>query len=387
MELTSTFSTIVSSSLEPDSSSFVVAACAFFDAALILSVHSALLAMLGKQWLGRYLQHVGRSMIERCRDRQRKLNALKRWPVHPFIEAPLVLLQISVTLFSCGFCGQMWTKNSSITWSRISLTTPGVVFYLAILIIGLTPPSPVETPASIALRRLLGMARRGILSLVAHSKWTLSRTGPSNLQPLLGNIPLQAQLWLAPTVLDTLLYSANASDIYSIIWIFQTITVPNALDIATWLAGMVRWFPNGLGAEPPYDQIFSIFKACFDPIGRVDPELRDRAYYSARAILWIRVCAMCKSAEVAQRFPVQTFDYDETSLDPDLKDLLVMCNQPDVRQVICQMHQTCSAPPSLLPCIWNGYQMRFSTCLGRCGVDRPGLHWFLMTRTPRIRFH
>jgi len=126
---------------------------------------------------------------------------------------------------------------------------------------------------------------------------------------------------LTPTALATL-RNINAGDVRCVSWILWNITDPEALDAAIWLAGTVWWFEDGLDVEPPYDQIVSNLKGCFDSNGRIYAGSRDRAYHSAQAVLWIHICAMCISEEFGERFPLQTIVHDATSLDLDLNYLL-----------------------------------------------------------------
>ena len=46
-------------------------------------------------------------MIERCGDRQRKFNGLKRWPFRVFIESLPIMLQIALFLLTCGLSRHM----------------------------------------------------------------------------------------------------------------------------------------------------------------------------------------------------------------------------------------------------------------------------------------
>ena len=117
-------------------------------------------------------------------------------------------------------------------------------------------------------------------------------------------------------------------------WILWNITDPEALDVAIQLAGTVWWFEDGLNAEPPYDQIASILKGCFDSNGRIYPGSRDRAYHSAQAILWIHICGMCVSGKFGKRFPLQNIAYNTTCLDPDLEHLLKICTSQDTADLI-----------------------------------------------------
>ena len=72
-----------------------------------MSLLAAFVAMLGKQWLNRYLRHAGGSMIERCGDRQRKFDGLNKWPFRLFIESLPIMLQIALVLLTCGLSRYM----------------------------------------------------------------------------------------------------------------------------------------------------------------------------------------------------------------------------------------------------------------------------------------
>ena len=65
-----------------------------------MSLLAAFVAMLGKQWLNRYLRRAGGSMIERCGDRQRKCDGLQIWLFRLFIESLPVMLQIALLLLT-----------------------------------------------------------------------------------------------------------------------------------------------------------------------------------------------------------------------------------------------------------------------------------------------
>ena len=144
--------------------------------------------------------------------------------------------------------------------------------------------------------------------------------------PTISDIPAvpSASPWLEPNTLAKL-RRANANDIRCISWILWNITNQEALDVAIRLAGMVRWFEEGLNVVPPYNLIVSILRACFDSSGRLRPRSRDRAYYSAQAVLWIYVRAMCISEEFAGDFPLPIIDCEALLPDHDLQELLEIC--------------------------------------------------------------
>ena len=298
---------------------------------------AAFVAMLGKQWLNRYMKNSGGSMIERCGDRQRKCDGLEKWPLHLFVESLPVMLQVALLLLAFGLCQHMWSINTSVAFTLISLTGLGVAFYVVVVVAGMSSYAcPFQTPASVVLRCVWKRVQHGIDSLTARSTRVLPRTHrtwnrrfrsllrrkslPTTI--LLENIEVhQSEPWMKPMDL-AVAHRTNANDVQCVSWILRNITDPEALDAAIRLAGNIRWFDDGINVDLPYDLIVSTFKACFDPTGRVYPGSRDRAYYSGRAMLWIHALAMCKSEEFARAFSLPGVEYPAPGLDPDLEHLL-----------------------------------------------------------------
>ena len=312
-------------------------------ASLLISMLAAFVAMLGKQWLNRYLRNSGGSMIERCGDRQRKCNGLEKWPLHFFIESLPVMLQVALLLLACGLCKHMMSVNTPVARTLISLTSLGAIFYIAIVITGTSSYAcPFQTPVSIGLRGLWkrvrsGMWKRRVRPLprrqslpaillenveVQQSESVPSPDDPPQPQSLstLHNIP-QFEPWLKQEDL-AIIRKTNTDDILCVSWILKHITDPEALDAALPLAGEIRWFDDGVHINPPFNLIVSTFEACFDPTRRLYSGARDRAYHSARAILWIHTLAMCKSEELARNFPLPNVEYTTSVPDPDLGHLL-----------------------------------------------------------------
>ena len=352
-------------------SEIVTATCLMY-ASLLISLLAAFVAMLGKQWLNRYLRNSGGSMIERCGDRQRKCDGLEKWPFHSFVESLPLMLQVSLLLLACGLCRHMWSINALVARTLISLTGLGITFYIAIVIAGISSYAcPFQTPASIALHSLwkkvrgrIAIAwsrriRRRIVSSIVRSKRVLSQThrmwkrrvlpllhrqssptipledvqvqqsesvsipdNPSQFESpsALDNV-LQSEPWLKPKELGTI-RRTNTSDARCVSWILRNITDSEALDAALPVAGEIRWFDDGVDVNLPYDVIVSTFEACFDSTGTLYPGSRDRAYYSGRAIAWIRTLAMCKSENFWRTFRLPAPIYTTPGPDPDLEHLL-----------------------------------------------------------------
>ena len=402
-------------------------------ASLLMSLLAAFVAMLGKQWLNRYLRHKGGSMVERCGDRQRKFDGLERWPFRLFIESLPIMLQIALLLLTCGLSRYMWSVNASVASVVISFTALGVLFYIGVVVAGVwSYQSPFQTPASAGLRHLRdsGVTRKvltslspsNVISLIratwrdtrrltvkfslsnassfiytawidAHqrlisashrihdiiqypSSWEVSpsrivsgirdiatKVGHQSIILLLrtdrafGNAKQKTaqrfrRFWRAELLPTTIgdaysqplvpqnrpglrvrvwnlerIRSQNADNAHCVRWVLRNITDPEAIDSAIRLAGNIRWFNDDPDLHPPFDLIVSIFEACFDSTKRPYPGMRDRAYFSARAILQIHASARAQSAEHASRYSIPAISISSSSsqrADPDLHNVLHM---------------------------------------------------------------
>ena len=148
----------------------------------------------------------------------------------------------------------------------------------------------------------------------AHRLLSLSRNGPGLLVRVRNLEILRKQ---------------NTDNVRCVSWVLRNITDPEAIDSAVRLAGTIRWFDGDPNHDPPFDLIVSSFEACFDSTKQLYPGMRDRAYFSARAILQISLRARIQSQEHASRYPItivplNTFQHT----DPDLHHVIRMleCN-------------------------------------------------------------
>ena len=117
----------------------------------------------------------------------------------------------------------------------------------------------------------------------------------------------------------------NADSARCVCWILRSITDPGSVDSAIRLAGDIPWFNPDSAQDPPFDLIVTIFEACFDSNNEVYPSMRDRAYFSARAILRINVRARAQSNEHALKYPIPALPSNSSQhTDPLLRHMIRM---------------------------------------------------------------
>ena len=397
-------------------------------ASLLMSLLAAFVAMLGKQWLNRYLRHTGGSMVERGGERQRKFDGLEKWPFHLFIESLPIMLQIALLFLTCGLSRYVWSINTSVACVVIFFTVLSVLFYIGIVIAGTSSyECPFQTPVSTALRSLRESGRTQMLlaSLSPHKviqfiyttwrntqkvlvilllpnttsliyatwmdtlqwfiltsqnmwqsllSWEFSlssimtsihgiptRVGHTVIilllqadqtlgnakQRLAQGIQRLRHVGLLPTTIEDVhhqlllpqnspglqlpvrnlgaLQQQNMDDAHCVSWVLQNITDPEAIDSAIRLAGTIQWFNGDPNHGPPLNSIITTFEACFDSTKQLYPGMRDRAYFSARAILQINMSARAQPHEHTSNYPIPTVSSSSSpDLDPDLHNILCM---------------------------------------------------------------
>ena len=148
-------------------------------ASLATSLFAALLAMLGKQWINRYIRNRGGSAADKSRDRQRKLDGLEKWRFYLAIESLPILLQLALLLLGCALSLYLWTISRTIAAVVLTFTLFGVTLYtLFTLAATLHYNCPYQTPPSILIRTL---ARH-----LTHSDSTFARSVCSFVASLTG---------------------------------------------------------------------------------------------------------------------------------------------------------------------------------------------------------
>ncbi|EIW54219.1 uncharacterized protein TRAVEDRAFT_97236, partial [Trametes versicolor FP-101664 SS1] len=104
---------------------------ALWFSGLILSLTSASVSIMVKQWLNEYSSSVSGTSRPVARVRQYRLNNLRRWRVEDVIGAIPILLQLSLALFLAGLLILLWTLNDTV--AAIASTLVGILAIFTIV--------------------------------------------------------------------------------------------------------------------------------------------------------------------------------------------------------------------------------------------------------------
>ena len=135
----------------------IVVVQAILFASLAVSLFSAFLAMLGKQWLNRYASVGMRgSVIERGQDRQGKLDGIISWYFNHVMESLPMMLQAALLLLGCALSRYFWEISKTVASVVIGATVFGILFFLFIIVAGAASANcPYQTPGAHVLRYIL----------------------------------------------------------------------------------------------------------------------------------------------------------------------------------------------------------------------------------------
>ena len=266
-------------------------------ASLATSLFAAFLAMLGKQWVNRYIRNRGGSAAEKSRDRQRKLDGLEKWRFHPAIESLPVMLQFALLLFGCALSLYLWTIDRAVARVILAFTLFGVTSYVLLTLAAtLYYNCPYQTPPSILIRTGIGYLKRSDAT-VARSLRSLiasfpSIRGPKRTISLLlsgalsalrsfGCVPVVSQeaehiplaiVLDSPTRIfeDTPIdWEVCKADARCISWVLESTTDPDVILSTVRFAADIIWYPEIAEALSPHILADLYFDCLSD--GRVIP--------------------------------------------------------------------------------------------------------------------
>ena len=164
----------------------IVQVQAILFSSLAISLFSALLAMLGKQWLNRYESTDMRgSAIERSHNRQQKQDGVVAWGFERVMESLPLMLQAALLLLGCALSRYLWEIDITVASVVLGMTSFGVIFYLLIVVAGTVSEScPYQTPGAHIFRLILQSFRHHLLPTLHSTSAAIYVTISSNFSRL-----------------------------------------------------------------------------------------------------------------------------------------------------------------------------------------------------------
>jgi hypothetical protein len=257
-------------------------------ASLATSLFAAFLAMLGKQWVNRYLRNHGGSAAEKSRDRQLKLDGFEKWYFYLAIESLPVMLQLALLLLGCALALYLWTISRAVAWVILAFTLFGVTSYTFLTLAAIPYyHCPYQTPPSIVARTVLGYlahsdtafagSLRSLIALLPSVKnlgplLIALRSGTRNALKSLGCIPAVeaehiplAVVMASPTpIFEDLSINLDIceADARCISWVLSSNTDPDVIFSTVRFAADMIWYPKIAGVVSPHI-LANLFFDCF----------------------------------------------------------------------------------------------------------------------------
>ncbi|KAF9781595.1 hypothetical protein BJ322DRAFT_1127743, partial [Thelephora terrestris] len=142
---------------------------------LATSLFAAFIAMLGKQWVNRYIRKQGGSAAEKSRDRQRKLDGSKDWYFQLVIESLPVMLQFALLLLGCALTLYLWTISQMVAGVILAFTLFGTASYAFFTLTATFHyDCPYQTPPSILIRAVIRRLEQSDPVFVRSLRWLTS---------------------------------------------------------------------------------------------------------------------------------------------------------------------------------------------------------------------
>ena len=267
---------------------------------LATSLFAAFIAMLGKQWVTRYLRKQGGSAVEKSRDRQRKLEGFKKWHFQLAIESLPVMLQLALLLLGYALTLYLWTISRTVSGVILAFTLLGITTYTFFTLVAtLYYNCPYQTPASILIRAFVRhlvqnnsafvRSLQALISYLPSAKDTrrLLRNILSGLRGLdcfhCGSTEEGVEhIARVVVVSPTRIFEDNSVDLEvcevdsrCIWWVLDYTTDPDVISSTARFAADTIWYPEIVGVVSPH-ALADLFFDCLSN-GQVIPGKFDHA--------------------------------------------------------------------------------------------------------------
>ena len=320
---------------------------------LAASLLAAFVAMLGKQWLNRYTQVEKRgNIVERNRQRKRKMNGMATWRFDLVMESLPLMLQGALLLFGYALSSYLYTLNHVIAGVAIGFAAFGLLFYLLIVSAAtLSYNCPFQTPLSLVIRLMIRFDDEHKEYLKRTREW-FGRTFsfPNLKKPWLRSADPNAlgagaddgQIELAvvgaadgPYPLfyyEKIDWDGYVLDTNCIDWMFETFDIPMDTDVLPIIGFIPEIVWHADIRSTPLERVYTTFLGCIDFAARDHPVLKpgpkNKVYLSAKALLHLIIQRKCMGYESEEAqiesisFGFGTFQVEWFKGDSDLESTL-----------------------------------------------------------------
>jgi len=264
-------------------SEIVTAQCLLY-ASLATSLFAAFVAMLGKQWVNRYIRNRGGSAEEKSWDRQRKLDGMKQWHFHIVIEGIPVMLQVALVLLGSALSLYLWSINRVVSGIAMAVTSFGFTFYAFLtLAAAFVYNCPYQTPPSLIIQSLVRYVSRNhhevvdslssVSSILHTARLVITRHlthvftfwhVPSPVV-ISENVPLAVVVEPTPTQFDTHMHWANhEADARCVAWVLYSTTDKDVILSSVRFAAEIVLYPAIARTLPTHILVDLLFECIFE---------------------------------------------------------------------------------------------------------------------------
>jgi len=311
---------------------------AILYSSLAASLLAALMAMLGKQWLSRYARvDVHGSIVDRGRQRQRKIKGMSTWYFDFVMESLPLLLQAALLLLGYALSTYLFSMDRGVSAVVIGFATFGLLLYFLITSVAtVSYTCPFQTPFSLIIRFLIERTRKWFRDLSTKKRKSPgAQYGDYTGLPLAnGGNPVghtKLDMEQPPTLFkkDTDRHD-YVLDSDCIAWMFKMSTDADVIKAIMKFIPEVVWHADIRAI--PLERIYDTIVECFDCSSghpMVVQKFRDEAYLSAKALVHLAIQRDCIGDEpdtfkVISKKHLPMIPLEDFDRDPDLTSTLGM---------------------------------------------------------------
>jgi len=272
-------------------------------ASLATSLFAAFLAMLGKQWVNRYLRNHGGSAGDKSRDRQRKLDGFEKWHFHLVIEGLPVMLQFALLLLGGALSRYLWATSRTVAGVILAFTLFGVTCYVFFTLAAtLHYNCPYQTPPSIIARAAIRYLTHSNAAFIRSLRSLITPLAPiknlgrslkhfcsgvcgalESFRRLLATAKEAEHISVASVVVSptrifediSIDWEACEADAHCISWVLHSTTDPDVILSTVRFVADTIWYPEIAEVLPPHILVDLFFDCLLD--GRVIPGKEEHA--------------------------------------------------------------------------------------------------------------